>query len=222
MARLHEFLEGTKFKDNVICDRVSSCKHPSDVSFNVVYRTGTGDAIEALDKRAAFEAAMQKEGFENAFAFDQNYLLAETDKAIWYLTYTNMLFALAAILAIMLVFNPLPVAFWITVCVALIDVDLLGVLYLCNLKLNAVTYVNLVCCCAARSNRLLGRGVPLLHCARHAGQAVSAACSNMQLLLYLRHAVRLTTRGCPADIAKQSSATLDWPGCCALLLTSQS
>jgi hypothetical protein len=53
-------------------------------------------------------------------------------------------YALAAIFGIMLFFNPPEVALYITMCVALIDVDLLGVIYALDLKLNAVSYVNLV------------------------------------------------------------------------------
>ncbi|KAG8460759.1 hypothetical protein KFE25_010814 [Diacronema lutheri] len=147
LARLHDFLGeigSTIFQDDLVCDRDNSCKHPSDSRFNALLFTGTGDQIEQIGFRTRLEAVLQREGFDTGFAFAGSFLNAESDVAIWTLTWTNMVYALAVIFGIMLLFNPLPIAVWITVCVAFIDLDLLGVLWAVDLKLNAVSYVNLV------------------------------------------------------------------------------
>ena len=147
LARLHDFLGeigSTIFQDDLVCDRDNSCKHPSDSRLSAVLLTGTGDQIEQIGLRTRLEAVLQREGFDTGFVFSEGFLNAESDVAIWTLTWTNMVYALAVIFGIMLLFNPLPIAVWITVCVAFIDLDLLGVLWAVDLKLNAVSYVNLV------------------------------------------------------------------------------
>jgi len=144
---LHDFLGeigNTVFQDDVVCDRESSCKHPSDVRYFVIYPSGSGAQIEQLALRAQIERELRAEGFDSAFVFEEGFLTAESDEAAVYLTWTNLVYALVAIFGIMLIFNPLPIAFWITVCVALIDVDLVGAIWAVGLKLNSITYVNLV------------------------------------------------------------------------------
>lgn len=147
MDRLHDFLAeigNTAFQHDVVCDRDNSCKHPSETRFAIVQQLTTGGQIEQISLRTRAEEVLRREGFDTGIVFSEAYLLAESDVQIWNLTWTNMVYAVAVIFGIMLVFNPFPIAIWITFCVALIDLDLLGAIWAAGIKLNAVTYVNLV------------------------------------------------------------------------------
>jgi hypothetical protein len=154
-SELHGFLHDerfTRFQDDVACERKERCASPAAARFRVIHSDGLGLAIEKLRLRDAMQTAVTNAGVVAPIVFQEGYLLAESDAEIWSLTWTNMVFALAAIFGIVLVFNETLPAIWITVCVALIDIDLLGVIWMVGLKLNAVTYVNLVRArvCAAR------------------------------------------------------------------------
>mmetsp|Transcript_15617 Transcript_15617/g.41947 ORF Transcript_15617/g.41947 Transcript_15617/m.41947 type:complete len:908 (-) Transcript_15617:121-2844(-) len=146
LLKLGDFLDKDRnvgLRENVNCTD-TSCKQLFASRSYVSFPSGTGDAIEALFQRDIIETELKKKGFQDAFAYNQDMMFGEADALIWGLTLTNMGVALIAIFIIMLFFSPPLIAFWITVIVALIDLDLLGAMYISGVALNTVTFVNLV------------------------------------------------------------------------------
>lgn len=135
----------TQFNESIACPSLTedACD-PFAVKYDILYSKGTGDSLEILERRQVLEDILHDEELTEAFAYTQEYLFAEVDTVIIFLTLSNMGYALAAIFAITLLFTPPVVAFWITFCVALIDLDLLGAMVLTGTALNTVSFVNLV------------------------------------------------------------------------------
>mmetsp|Transcript_6739 Transcript_6739/g.16594 ORF Transcript_6739/g.16594 Transcript_6739/m.16594 type:complete len:882 (+) Transcript_6739:190-2835(+) len=136
--------KGSPFEGSVNCTSSSGECVPRAVRHTSVYSKGNGTSIELLARRATMEEALSSGGAENVYVYVLDYLFAETDTVIWELTLTNMGVALLAILVLMLIFAPPIIAMWITVCVALIDLDLLGIMVALGVPLNTVSFVNLV------------------------------------------------------------------------------
>mmetsp|Transcript_4040 Transcript_4040/g.13555 ORF Transcript_4040/g.13555 Transcript_4040/m.13555 type:complete len:204 (+) Transcript_4040:3-614(+) len=80
----------------------------------------------------------------DSFVFTEPYVYNETDTVIWPFIIQTLGVALLAIFFIMALIAPPDVAFWVVFCVFLIDVDLLGWMYILDIRANAVSFVNLV------------------------------------------------------------------------------
>jgi hypothetical protein len=96
--RLQQFLEddGTSvYADDIQCGSTTLCDRPKATRYSDIYAVGTGDAIELLEVRDEIEAVLAREGFGDAIVFDPEMLISESDAAIWYLTWTNMVRARA-------------------------------------------------------------------------------------------------------------------------------
>ena len=102
--------------------------------------------IDQLKTRTAIEDELRAVGYadESYVVHALSYMFAETDEQTLFAVLSSCGLALLGVLVIMCLSTSPLIAVWVTLCVAMIDVDLLLVAYVTSMKLNSITYTCLV------------------------------------------------------------------------------
>mmetsp|Transcript_29738 Transcript_29738/g.79916 ORF Transcript_29738/g.79916 Transcript_29738/m.79916 type:complete len:916 (+) Transcript_29738:81-2828(+) len=155
---LDEFLDkfgNDEFRERVACvpgpppaveatEWGDECSRPEAVRYFLTWRRPeSNEGLDHIRIRTEMESKLEEQGL-NGFIHSIAFLVDQVDTVIWELVISNMGFACLSIFVIMLFFSPPLIAVWITICVASIYTDLLGVLYMLDIPLNGVSFVCLV------------------------------------------------------------------------------
>lgn len=117
------------------------------------------DSVTRDPLRQQMESGIQERNL-NGFSFTQYWLFTDIDISIPELTLQNMALALSAVLVVLIFMIKWDIVLSIGLCVVLIDVDLIGMMVLWDVKLNAISFLCLV----------MGIGISVDYCV-HVGHA---------------------------------------------------
>ena len=152
LGGLSDFLQTaglTVWQDHVKCAS-AACMAVASARFDVLVN-GKPEAvtIEHLEVRRAISEELRAAGFaaEEAIVSSPSFMFAETDQQTVVAILSSISAALVGVLAVMCLSTSPVVALWVTLCVAMIDADLLLVVYLWGMQLNSISYTCLVMAC---------------------------------------------------------------------------
>lgn len=121
-----------RYQANVACDvmggrgpAATACEADVPNRFFLTMQMG-GDSKVTVTQRKRIDGVLASNGLSHCMAFMMSFLFAESDTKIWDFVLTNMGVAIAAILAIMLLFTRPLVSVCSAACVASICADLFG------------------------------------------------------------------------------------------------
>lgn len=171
----------TFYQDHVKCTD-PQCSALDSAKFEMLAQISpAGTAIiEQLKTRTAIETALASVGYSasEVIVYAFSYMFAETDDQTLVAVLSSCGLAILGVFLVMCLSTSMLIALWVALCVAMIDVDLLLVVYLWSMRLNSITYTCLVMAC----------GLAVDYCV-HIGHA-------------FEHALRSDPRMTPRDAAK--------------------
>ena len=162
----------TRWQDHVKCKDVA-CTSLQSARFDVLAQLSEPGMpiIDQLKTRTAIEDELRAVGYadESYVVHALSYMFAETDEQTLFAVLSSCGLALLGVLVIMCLSTSPLIAVWVTLCVAMIDVDLLLVAYVTSMKLNSITYTCLVMACGLAVDYCVHIGHAFEH-ALHADQ----------------------------------------------------
>ena len=164
----------TKWQAHVQCAD-ASCAALRSAKFTVLAHTSRpGETV--LDELSVRDDIDQVLGRSYAASETVTYALpfmfAETDQRTWAAVLSSIGLALAGVFVVMCLSTSPLIALWVSLCVAMIDAELLLVAYLWGMQLNSITYTCLVMACGLAVDYCVHIGHAFEH-ALHADPAIA-------------------------------------------------
>jgi len=174
LDRMAAFLGAeTAWQEHVTCTD-AACTAIASAKFVIIAKMAQpgGTVLDELRSRDALDALLVTPyPGGNVVVSSQPYMFAESDEATWNGVLTTCCFALVGILGVCCCLSSVSTACFVTVCVAMIDIDLLLLAYAWDVRLNSISYVCLV----------MALGLAVDYCV-HIGHAFDSACRDPRSL----------------------------------------
>ncbi|GMH56411.1 hypothetical protein TrRE_jg10484 [Triparma retinervis] len=144
-AKLEEFLAtdgGKTLASDVICatTEVSTCSSVKTSRFLVWNKSPSNTATLYDISKEMSDKLQTYEGLD-AFVFTEQFLYAMTDSVMYNYILSNLKLTLSLVFVVMIVFTDNVSSFFITGMVFMIDLDLLGIMYLWGVNISSVSFV---------------------------------------------------------------------------------
>ena len=143
LDRMAAFLGAeTAWQEHVTCTD-AACTAIASAKFVIIAKMAQpgGTVLDELRSRDALDALLVTPyPGGNVVVSSQPYMFAESDEATWNGVLTTCCFALVGILGVCCCLSSVSTACFVTVCVAMIDIDLLLLAYAWDVRLNSISY----------------------------------------------------------------------------------